>query len=28
MTLQPSPECCNMRGVSKKNDKIRSNPSP
>jgi hypothetical protein len=24
----PSPECFNVRGISKKNDKVRRNPAP
>ena len=26
--LQPSPECFNVRGASKKTDKLRRNPAP
>lgn len=27
-SLQPTPECFNMRGVAKKGDKLRRNPAP
>lgn len=26
--ILPSPECFNVRGASKKNDKVRCNPAP